>query len=119
MPVKAPAGTSTAPLLSVRPTVTLAPAAAVKPVTPSPPWAAVRPSSCKTVTVNVCGWPTALTASGAMLTLASTKRLTAAPVSPDWPSPVARVSETPLTVNVAVALPVTMPALCEVKVTEK
>src|SRR5262249_10834374 len=51
--------------------------------------------------------------------LASTKRLTASPVSPDWPSPVARVRLTPLTVNEAVAWPVTMPALGEVKVTEK
>src|SRR5437660_679229 len=52
-----------------------------------------------------------------MLIRSSTKVLVAGPLSPDLLSPVARVSGTPLTVNVVVALPVTLPAVGEVKVT--
>ena len=78
---------------------------------------AVSPSSFSTVTVNVCGSVMPLVAFGAMLMRLSTNVLVAGPLSPDTPSPVARVSGTPLTLSVAVAFPITWPAVAEVKVT--
>src|SRR4051812_47464525 len=40
------------------------------------------PFDCFTVTVNVCGWPTSLVASGAMVMFASTNVFTAGPEPP-------------------------------------
>src|SRR5689334_8017937 len=68
------------------------------------------------VIVKVCSTPTSFTADGGeMLMFASTNRFTTVPEFPDWPF-VERLSGTPSTVRLAVALPVTVPFVFEVNV---
>ena len=77
--------------------------AGAKPVIKSPPCPAVSPSSCCTVAVIVCALFTAFVAvSGLTAILASTYTLLASALLRP-PVPVARVSETPPTLNVVVA----------------
>ncbi len=81
------------------------------------------PVSCLTVAVNVCDVPTSFVAvNGLIEILASTKVLTTGPLPP-WPALmvvvaglVSRVNESPPTVSLTVALPVTWPALGLLKV---
>src|SRR3954463_14534697 len=92
-----------APLLSVRATSTCSPAAGSKvPV----------PGSFSRVTVNVCGWPTALVAFGAIEIRALTQVLTAGPELSPLAS-VSRVSDTPPTDTVVWADTVVTPVTAD------
>src|SRR5206468_12319884 len=75
-----------------------------------------EPSSALTVTVKVWLSPMPFVALGAIAMVASTNVFTAGPELPDWPL-VVRVSETPPTLSVTEAVPVTVPPELEVKVT--
>src|SRR5437773_2326372 len=100
--------------------VTVVPSGAgPKPVTASPGAPAGRPSSWLTVAVIVCALFTPLVAvSGDSTIRASTYSLLAFALSPESPSPVARVSEIPPTENVVVAWMSTEPADVELICTE-
>ena len=70
------------------------------------------PGFCCTVAVKVCGEFISLVAvSGVIEIFKSTQVLTPLGLSPDKPSPVVRVSGTPLTVTVADAVTVALPAV--------
>src|SRR5438034_783259 len=100
--------------------VTVVPSGAgPKSVTASPGAPAGRPSSWLTVAVIVCALFTPLVAvSGDSTIRASTYSLLAFALSPESPSPVARVSEIPPTENVVVAWMSTEPADVELICTE-
>src|SRR5688500_15651721 len=122
VPLNGPGGTGTAPSEPTRVMVTLAPLTGPKPLKASPPGAPIaRPSFCSTVATKVCGSPTALTSSGAILIRASTNRLVAGPLPPG-PGTVAvagsvsRVIVTPPTVVVTEPLPITKPGVLLVNV---
>ena len=91
VPVNGPAGFAAAPFELVSVTVTVSPAAATKP--------APLPVSFSSVTVNVCGWPTRLVASGVIEILALTQVLIAGPEFGATPL-VVRVRLTPPTLTV-------------------
>src|SRR5206468_10346970 len=71
-----------------------------------------EPSSALTVTVKVWLSPMPFVALGAIAMVASTNVFTAGPELPDWPL-VVRVSETPPTLSVTEAVPVTVPPAVE------
>src|SRR5207247_11236362 len=73
-----------------------------------------EPSSALTVTVKVWLSPMPFVALGAIAMVASTNVFTAGPELPDWPL-VVRVSETPPTLSVTEAVPVTVPPELGVK----
>src|SRR5258708_1534507 len=94
--------------------------AGVTEVVMAPKLAGVAPAGMAlTVMVKVCGFPTPLEALGVIKMLASTYCLTAGPLSPLRPSPVARVTATPPIVTTAPALPAQEPAVWRLMVDEQ
>ena len=81
---------------------------------PAPTGASPEPVSCKTVTVNVCGWPTSFVAFGAMTIAAFTHSLAASALSPACASPVSRCNETPPTATSVDARTVVCPVAFDV-----
>src|SRR5690349_4527518 len=85
--------------------------------TPAPTGAKPLPVSASTVAVNVCDWPTALVAFGAIVIAALTHSFDAFGPSPGCASPVCRFSVTPATERLVEAWIVDVPVVEELIVT--